>query len=61
MKLTKLGKRVFTIYNIIIGLIAYIMSKNLGSNQSIIITSITILLYLRMVLSIILIDLINAW
>lgn len=62
MKLTKLGKRVFTIYNIIISIIAYLLAKNLGSfSSSNIITGLLIILYFRIFLSIIWIDLINSW
>ena len=62
MKLTKLGKRVFTIYNIIISIIAYLLAKNLGSfSSSNIITGVLIILYFRIFLSIIWIDLINSW
>ena len=62
MKLTKLGKRVFTIYNIIISIIAYLLVKNLGSfSSSNIITGVLIILYFRIFLSIIWIDLINSW
>lgn len=61
MKLTKLGKRVFTIYNIIISIIAYLLAKNLGSfSSSNIITGLLIILYFRIFLSIIWIDLINS-
>ena len=61
MKLTKLGKRVFTIYNIIISIIAYLLAKNLGSfSSSNIITGVLIILYFRIFLSIIWIDLINS-
>ena len=61
MKLTKLGKRVFTIYNIIIGIIAYLLAYNLGSfSSSNIITGLLIILYFRIFLSIIWIDLINS-
>ena len=62
MKLTKLGKRVFTIYNIIISIIAYLLACNLGSfSSSNIITGVLIILYFRIFLSIIWIDLINSW
>ena len=62
MKLTKLGKRVFTIYNIIISIIAYLLANNLGSfSSSNIITGVLIILYFRIFLSIIWIDLINSW
>lgn len=62
MKLTKLGKRVFTIYNIIISIIAYLLAENLGSfSSSNIITGVLIILYFRIFLSIIWIDLINSW
>lgn len=62
MKLTKLGKRVFTIYNIIISIIAYLLAYNLGSfSSSNIITGVLIILYFRIFLSIIWIDLINSW
>lgn len=61
MKLTKLGKRVFTIYNIIISIIAYLLAYNLGSfSSSNIITGVLIILYFRIFLSIIWIDLINS-
>ena len=62
MKLTKLGKKVFTIYNIIISIIAYLLAYNLGSfSSSNIITGVLIILYFRIFLSIIWIDLINSW
>ena len=62
MKLTKIGKRVFTIYNIIISIIAYLLASNLGSfSSSNIITGVLIILYFRIFLSIIWIDLINSW
>lgn len=61
MKLTKLGKRVFTIYNIIIGIIAYLLAENLGSfSDSVIISTVLVLLYVRIFVSIIFIDLINS-
>lgn len=61
MKLTKLGKRVFTIYNIIISIIAYLLAYNLGGfSSSNIITGVLIILYFRIFLSIIWIDLINS-
>ena len=61
MKLTKLGKRVFTIYNIIISIIAYLLAKNLGSfSDSVITSTILVLLYVRIFASIIFIDLINS-
>lgn len=62
MKLTKLGKRVFTIYNIIISIIAYLLAENLGSfSDSVITSTILVLLYVRIFASIIFIDLINSW
>lgn len=62
MKLTKLGKKVFTIYNIIIGIIAYLLAENLGSfSDSVIISTVLVLLYVRIFVSIIFIDLINSW
>ena len=61
MKLTKLGKRVFTIYNIIISIIAYSLAYTLGRfRRSNIITGVIIILYFRIFLSIIWIDLINS-
>ena len=61
MKLTKLGKKVFTIYNIIISIIAYLLAKNLGSfSDSVIISTVLVLLYVRIFVSIIFIDLINS-
>ena len=61
MKLTKLGKRVFTIYNIIISIIAYLLAENLGSfSDSVITSTILVLLYVRIFASIIFIDLINS-
>lgn len=61
MKLTKLGKRVFTIYNIIISIIAYLLAENLGSfSDSVITSTILVLLYVRIFVSIIFIDLINS-
>lgn len=61
MKLTKLGKRVFTIYNIIISVIAYLLAENLGSfSDSVIISTVLVLLYVRIFVSIIFIDLINS-
>lgn len=61
MKLTKLGKRVFTIYNIIISIIAYLLAENLGSfSDSVIISTVLVLLYVRIFVSIIFIDLINS-
>lgn len=61
MKLTKLGKKVFTIYNIIIGIIAYLLAENLGSfSDSVIISTVLVLLYVRIFVSIIFIDLINS-
>lgn len=61
MKLTKLGKRVFTIYNIIISIIAYLLAENLGSFSASVITStVLVLLYVRIFVSIIFIDLINS-
>lgn len=62
MKLTKLGKRVFTIYNIIISIIAYLLAENLGSfSDSVITSTVLVLLYVRIFASIIFIDLINSW
>ena len=62
MKLTKLGKKVFTIYNIIISIIAYLLAENLGSfSDSVITSTILVLLYVRIFVSIIFIDLINSW
>lgn len=62
MKLTKLGKKVFTIYNIIISVIAYLLAENLGSfSDSVIISTVLVLLYVRIFVSIIFIDLINSW
>lgn len=62
MKLTKLGKKVFTIYNIIISIIAYLLAENLGSfSDSVIISTVLVLLYVRIFVSIIFIDLINSW
>lgn len=61
MKLTKLGKKVFTIYNIIISIIAYLLAENLGSfSDSVITSTILVLLYVRIFASIIFIDLINS-
>lgn len=61
MKLTKLGKKVFTIYNIIISVIAYLLAENLGSfSDSVIISTVLVLLYVRIFVSIIFIDLINS-
>lgn len=61
MKLTKLGKKVFTIYNIIISIIAYLLAENLGSfSDSVITSTILVLLYVRIFVSIIFIDLINS-
>lgn len=61
MKLTKLGKRVFTIYNIIISIIAYLLAENLGSfSDSVITSTVLVLLYVRIFASIIFIDLINS-
>lgn len=61
MKLTKLGKKVFTIYNIIISIIAYLLAENLGSfSDSVIISTVLVLLYVRIFVSIIFIDLINS-
>lgn len=61
MKLTKLGKRVFTIYNIIISIIAYLLAENLGSfSDSVITSTVLVLLYVRIFVSIIFIDLINS-
>lgn len=62
MKLTKLGKKVFTIYNIIISIIAYLLAENLGSfSDSVITSTVLVLLYVRIFVSIIFIDLINSW
>lgn len=61
MKLTKLGKKVFTIYNIIISIIAYLLAENLGYfSNSVIISTVLVLLYVRIFVSIIFIDLINS-
>lgn len=61
MKLTKLGKKVFTIYNIIIGIIAYLLAENLGSfSDSVITSTVLVILYVRIFASIIFIDLINS-
>lgn len=61
MKLTKLGKKVFTIYNIIISIIAYLLAENLGSfSDSVITSTVLVLLYVRIFASIIFIDLINS-
>lgn len=61
MKLTKLGKKVFTIYNIIISIIAYLLAENLGSfSDSVITSTVLVLLYVRIFVSIIFIDLINS-
>lgn len=61
MKLTKLGKKVFTIYNIIISIIAYLLAENLGSfSDSVITSTVLVILYVRIFVSIIFIDLINS-
>lgn len=61
MKLTKLGKKVFTIYNIIICIIAYLLAENLGSfSDSVITSTVLVILYVRIFASIIFIDLINS-